>query len=176
MAAISKNDSISADGATTDGGTQDIAARLNAIEKGSDMVSVNECSIESVLDAERRRGEALVAKDLVALRELLAEDLSHSHTRGVTDTLESFLHFVEHDIRYLDMQRDDLTVRLFGSVAIMTGNQTNRIEIRSASEPMTSRSCALQIWIWRNGRWQMNAFQSTTLPTTAEDRYSSYRR
>lgn len=53
-------------------------------------------TIEAVLDAERRRGAALVERDIDTLRELLARELTHTHTRGVTDNLASFLHFVEH--------------------------------------------------------------------------------
>jgi hypothetical protein len=69
-------------------------------------------AVEAVIDAERRRGRALVARDLATLRELLSPDLTPTHTRGVTDNLASFLHFVEYDITYLSTSREDVEVRL----------------------------------------------------------------
>lgn len=130
-------------------------------------------SVEGVLDAERRRGEALVARDMEALRGMLAPELTHTHTRGVTDTLESFLHFVEHDITFLSVERHSLNVRLYGDVAVMTGAQANLVQ-PAGKEPVLSRSQALQIWQWRSDRWTMVAFQSTTLPAGLSDPFSSY--
>jgi hypothetical protein len=130
-------------------------------------------TIEGVIAAERRRGEALVAGDLAALRDILAPELTHTHTRGVTDDLPAFLHFVEHDMAFLEIERGPLTVRLFGDVAVMTGTSTNLVKPRD-KEPILSRSQALQVWQWRSRRWVMLAFQSTTLPSQTADPFSSY--
>ena len=115
-----------------------------------------------------------MAADIEALQSMLTPDLTHTHTRGVTDNRESFLHFVRHDIRFLAVNRQDLAVRLVGTVAIITGNQFNHIQICGMAEPMVSRSTALQVWTWQDGTWWLKAFQSTNLPIEAIDPHSSY--
>ena len=132
-------------------------------------------TVEAVIDAERRRGQALVGRDLTSLRELLSPDLTHTHTRGVTDDLASFLHFVEHDITFLSVSRDDVAVRLSGDIAVMTGKSTNHVQPRGR-DPICSRAQVLQVWHWIDGRWSQIAFQSTTLPVNEKDPYSSYPR
>jgi Domain of unknown function (DUF4440) len=131
-------------------------------------------TVETVLDAERRRGRALVARDLATLREVLSPDLTHTHTRGVTDNLASFLHFVEHDIIYLSASREDVEVRLFGDIAVMTGKSTNHVQL-NGRDPICSRAQVLQVWQRQDGRWSQIAFQSTTLPASETDPFSSYR-
>lgn len=128
---------------------------------------------EGVLAAEQRRTAALVASDLETLRDILAPELTHTHTRGLTDDLVSFLHFVEHDIAFLKIERGALTVKMFGDVAVMSGTSANLVKPRG-KEAILSRSQVLQVWHWRNARWVMEAFQSTTLPALAEDAFSSY--
>jgi Domain of unknown function (DUF4440) len=138
------------------------------------MASESRPTVEAVLDAERRRGMAQVARDLATLRELLSPDLTHTHTRGVTDNLESFLHFFEHDITFLSASREDVEVRLLGDVAIMIGKSFNYVQLRGR-EAVCFRAQVLQVWQWRGGRWSQIAFQSTTLPANEGDPYSSYR-
>ena len=129
-----------------------------------------EPTIEGVLEAERRRGEALVAEDMDTLEQLIAPEISHTHTRGVTDDFSSFFHFIQHDIRFLEVSRGKLAVRLIGTVAVMIGPQANRVQIRRTGESVLSRSQALQVWEWRGQRWMMIAFQSTTLPANDDPR------
>jgi Domain of unknown function (DUF4440) len=137
-------------------------------------VSETRPTVEAVLDPERQRGRALVARDLATLRELLSPELTHTHTRGVTDNLASFLHFVEHDITYLSANREDLEVCLCGDLAVMTGKSTNHVRLRGR-DPVCSRAQVLQVWQWRGGHWQLIAFQSTTLLANEIDPCSIYR-
>ncbi len=117
-----------------------------------------------VLDAERRRGEALVARDFVALRQIVASDIRHTHTRGVTDDFESYFHFVENELSFLAASRGELEVRLIGDVAVMQGAMKNLVLPKGRSEPLETAAEVLQVWQWRDERWQMISFQSTNLP------------
>jgi hypothetical protein len=117
-----------------------------------------------VIDAERRRGEALVARDFAALRRIVASDIRHTHTRGVTDDFDSYFHFVENDLAFLAASRGDLGVRLIGDIAVMQGTMKNLVLPKGRSEPLETAAQVLQVWEWRDGRWQMIAFQSTNLP------------
>ena len=131
-------------------------------------------TVTSVMEVEQQRVEALLAGDIQALRELLAPDLTHTHSRGVTDTLDSYLHFVQHDIRFIEIQRENMQVRLIGTAAIMDGNQLIRLQSRGMAESIISNSRVLQVWAWKDDQWLLHAFQSTTLSDEPIDTYSSY--
>ncbi|QKR99316.1 nuclear transport factor 2 family protein [Sphingomonas sp. CL5.1] len=120
--------------------------------------------ITGVLAAERRRGEALVARDFAALRAMIAPDVTHTHTRGVTDGFASYFRFIEEELAFLECDRGPLTVRLIGDVAVMTGEMTNRVLPRGKDASILTRAQVLQIWEWRADRWMLVAFQSTNLP------------
>lgn len=124
-------------------------------------------SIEGVIDAERRRGKALVDRDFASLRAMISRDVTHTHTRGVTDDFESYFRFIEEDLAFLEVTRGPLSVRLFGDIAVMSGEMSNLVLPRGRTEPILSRSQVLQLWAWRDGRWMQEAFQSTTLPEAA---------
>jgi len=128
---------------------------------------VEQYSIEGVIDAERRRGKALVDRDFASLRAMISRDVTHTHTRGVTDDFESYFRFIEEDLAFLEVTRGPLSVRLFGDIAVMSGEMSNLVLPRGRTEPILSRSQVLQLWAWRDGRWMQEAFQSTTLPEVA---------
>lgn len=131
------------------------------------MVS-NDRSVAGVLAAETRRGEALVARDFQALRAMILPDIVHTHTRGVTDDFDRYFHYIENDLAFLEASRGELSVRLFGDVAMMSGPMTNIVLPKGRTEPITSRSQVLQLWVWCEGRWMLAAFQSTTLPQAGQ--------
>ncbi|MCM3420235.1 nuclear transport factor 2 family protein [Sphingopyxis alaskensis] len=121
-------------------------------------------NIAGVLEAERRRGEALVTRDFAALRQIVAPDIRHTHTRGVIDDFDSYFHFVENELTFLAASRGGLDVRLIGDIAVMQGTMKNLVLPKGRSEPLETAAQVLQVWEWRDGRWQMIAFQSTNLP------------
>jgi hypothetical protein len=118
----------------------------------------------AVRDAERRRGEALVARDFAVLRQIVAPDIRHTHTRGVTDDFDSYFRFVENELAFLAASRGELDVRLIGDIAVMQGAMTNLVLPKGCSEPLETAAQVLQVWQWRDERWQLIAFQSTNLP------------
>lgn len=120
--------------------------------------------IARLLDAENRRGDALVARDFATLRALISPDISHTHTRGVTDDFAGYFRFVEEKIDFLECTRGTLDIRLFGTVAVMSGPMHNIVRPRGSDAPVRTDAQVLQVWEWRAGRWIMVAFQSTSLP------------
>lgn len=123
-------------------------------------------TVEGVLAAERRRGEALVKRDFDSLRAMISRDVTHTHTRGVTDDFEGYFRYIEQDLAFLEVTRGPLRVRLFGDMAVMSGGMSNLVLPKGREHPLLSRSQVLQIWVWQEGRWMQEAFQSTTLPET----------
>ncbi|WP_176594186.1 nuclear transport factor 2 family protein [Sphingobium sp. EM0848] len=127
---------------------------------------MEEYSIDGVIAAERRRGEALVQQDYDSLRAMISRTVTHTHTRGVTDDFDSYFCYIEGELTFLEVTRGPLDVRLFGDAAVMSGEMSNLLSLKGRAEPILSRSLVLQVWAWRGGRWIQEAFQSTSLPET----------
>ncbi|BAI96206.1 hypothetical protein Sj15T_05280 [Sphingobium sp. TA15] len=123
----------------------------------------NNAEVKAVHEAERRRGKALVAGNHDALAQLLSPTLSHTHTPGHTETLEEYLRFVREDVFFLDIRRDKLTVRLFGTVAVMTGLMDSVIQIRANEQTVSLRAQVLQVWLKQDEEWRLEAFQATAI-------------
>jgi ketosteroid isomerase-like protein len=121
-------------------------------------------AVTELLELEQRRCEALAKDDFHDLREILAPTLTHVHTRGNQDSLESYLAYVGERIDILNVSRRDLDVSVYGDCAVMTGHQTNTARLRGRdTEPIEVEAQVMQVWIKADERWQQVAFQATPL-------------
>lgn len=116
----------------------------------------------AVLAAEQKRCDLIKAHDYVALRELLHPDLIHVHTRGNQDTRESYLKFITEVIEILEVTREDVTVKVYGDCAVMSGVQINTVRARNKDEVVVVKTQLMQVWL-RSGGWRQVAFQATAL-------------
>jgi hypothetical protein len=109
---------------------------------------------------EARRVAAMVARDVGTLEALLADDLSYTHSGGTRDTKASFLrHLVEQasKYRYLGIEFSATEVLpLNAATAVVRG----RAEIRLEAIPPYP-VLFVDVWAYRDGRWQMVAWQAT---------------
>src|SRR2546422_9190042 len=86
-------------------------------------------SIRKVLATEHRRFAAMVHADTVALEQLLAADLTYTHTDGAQNTRAEFLQIVGTGaLRYASIAPETREVRVFGSSAVVTGRSAMRVE------------------------------------------------
>lgn len=120
--------------------------------------------VQGVLQAERQRCEALENDDFALLRGLISKDIIHTHTRGNTDDFDSFFYHIQNRIEFVQCRRGPLTVRIIGNVAIMTGPMQNVVRLRGGSEDIEVSAQVMQAWKWQGDRWQLLAFQATTVP------------
>jgi len=101
-----------------------------------------------------------VPPNRAALEQLLADDFSYTHSTGVmsnkaqeiADTMSS---------QWTSSKTDDMKVRVFGDVAIVTGRQT--LEGTSKGYVSGPRRFT-DIFVKRNGKWLIVAGQSTLAP------------
>jgi ketosteroid isomerase-like protein len=126
--------------------------------------SGDQVAIAELLELEQLRCEALANDDYAGLREILAATLTHVHTRGNQDSLESYLAYVAERIDILNVTRRDLEVSVYGDCAVMTGHQTNTARLRgSDADPVEVEAQVMQVWVKTTGQWQQVAFQATPL-------------
>jgi ketosteroid isomerase-like protein len=128
---------------------------------GSNLASLT----ETLIALERARCGRLMQQDFVGLKQLLSPDLIHTHTRGNTDTLSSYLDFMSRVIQTLELKREDLCVLPLGeSAALMHGKQISRSRLRSTGQEVTVEAMVTQVWAKNaDGQWQQIAFHATAL-------------
>ena len=113
---------------------------------------------QEVMKLERSWNDvASIKKDRAALEQILADDFSYTHSTGVVanraqeiaDTMSS---------QWTSSRTDDMKVRVFGDVAIVTGRQV----LEGTSKGYVSGPRRLtDVFVRRNGKWQVVVGQST---------------
>ncbi|NJO12888.1 MAG: nuclear transport factor 2 family protein, partial [Gammaproteobacteria bacterium] len=90
---------------------------------------------ETLQQIEERRFAAMVAQDLAALEPMLAEELNYTHSTGVTENKTQFLEQIRSgQMRYEALQIEQLDVRTYGNLALLTGRIAARV--RLADQPL----------------------------------------
>jgi ketosteroid isomerase-like protein len=118
---------------------------------------------ESVEQVERRRFAAMVARDIAQLEPLLAEDLTYGHSNGEFENKAQFLETIRAGrLRYVAIGVQELTVRQYENVAIVTGRLA--ISGRAGDRPVELTLRYTDAYVNRDGRWLLVAWQSTRLP------------
>lgn len=115
--------------------------------------------VREVFEADDARHRAMVAHDLDALGNWLADELVYTHATARRETKAEYLHSLTRGrVRYLGVQRSDATVQLYGGAALMIG----RSEIRAISEGVSRVVCNLfqSVWVRSASRWRMVAWTS----------------
>lgn len=125
----------------------------------SDDVSVE----QSALEFQSARFNAMVEEDMEALEHFLADDLTYSHTTGWTETKSEFLSTVEsRKIDYVSMSPEDVEVRVYGDVAVMTGLSRMQGAVGDRKVSFTIRFLDVSRRV--GDSWQLVAWQSVKMP------------
>src|SRR5712692_11933054 len=104
------------------------------------------------LDAELRR--ALTSQDLSALEQIYADDYLHVDSNGVATTKAQRIAELKTGQRiYTSSERDDVRVRIYGNIAVMTSRDTLHGKAISAKLPPQRRTTLA--YSNQNGRLQL---------------------
>ncbi|MEL6984354.1 MAG: nuclear transport factor 2 family protein [Actinomycetota bacterium] len=113
--------------------------------------------------AEDQRWAAQLAADTEALSELLADELSYTHSNGLVDTKASFLDAIANKVfDYRSADRSDVNLNVIGDTAVIAGRVAMLVVAGSREVNLDSRYSA--VWARRDGRWQFVCWQSTPIP------------
>jgi ketosteroid isomerase-like protein len=118
---------------------------------------------QAVLKASQALDEAsLMKKDRATMERLYAEDYMYTHSNGtVLNKTQEIAESMSPDQAWTAHKSDDLKVRIYGNVAIVTGLST----LTGSSKAYVSGPRRYtEVWVRRNGRWQMVGGQSTLVP------------
>ncbi|WP_281278566.1 nuclear transport factor 2 family protein [Paracoccus luteus] len=82
---------------------------------------------------------------------------------GAADTKAGYMQGFREKYSFRDVKRDDLNIRLFGDVAVMTGPLTQRLIVRETGEVMEVRAFTTQVWHRSGEGWVMNTCHNAPL-------------
>jgi hypothetical protein len=117
--------------------------------------------IADLLKCERRRNAALISADLAALDVLFTADLVHIHSTGVQQNRVELLDYVQNAIEYISIERRNLSIRFYGSAAIMTGEMFNTLRLAGKTDVIHAESLVTQVWVQHGDSWRQASFQAT---------------
>jgi uncharacterized protein (TIGR02246 family) len=132
---------------------------------GTVVMAADSKNIEAVKNADRAWAAATVKGDAAALQNLLADDLTYTHSNGETDTKKVYIDNLSGARKYHKIDYESLDARLYanGSTALVTA--VVRIETSQKGGPVNPAHLRfVHFWVHQNGRWQLVAHQSLRLP------------
>jgi ketosteroid isomerase-like protein len=120
--------------------------------------------IAELIRLEHARCEAISKGDIEALSGMLADELTHTHVTGRSEDKPTYLAALRGRPR-TTTRGDDLHVRLYGDVAVMTGTLRNSFSPEEpGGTPREVEIQALQVWVKGDQGWQQVAFASSGTP------------
>jgi ketosteroid isomerase-like protein len=118
---------------------------------------------EAVRKAESDRFAAMLKADVVALDKLLGADLTYTHGDGRVIGKVAFINdFKTGAFKYTTIEPNDMAIRIFGDVAVVTGGAAMHVVNQGA--PADIRIRYTDVHVKRNGVWEMVAWEATRLP------------
>lgn len=122
--------------------------------------SATEAAVRAAEDA---RFKAQTTNDFDALARLLADDVTYTHSSAAVDTKATYIESMRSGrVKYESIEPRDVTVRMYGTTAVITG--AGRFRVTANGAKLDNQLRYTDIWVLREGRWQMVAWQSTKLP------------
>lgn len=119
---------------------------------------------DAVKAAEKAWAVATVAGDEAALKKLLADDLTYTHSNGDSDTKAAFIDNLKTGVRkYTKLDHEGMDVRVYGNTAVLRATANIATSAKGAA-PSPAHLRFLHVWVMQQGRWQMVAHQSLRLP------------
>ncbi len=117
---------------------------------------------QTVIDLDKARMAAMVALDLPALQTLLADDLIYTHSSAKVDGKQSLIEAMTSGANaYTALEASGVTARDLGGVVMVTGQAAMTVSL--SGRPTSFRVRFLDVWVQRDGQWQMTGWQSTRL-------------
>jgi ketosteroid isomerase-like protein len=136
------------------------ALSLAGMLAGCASVSATPPEIEAV---ERARFAAMTRQDVAALDSMLTPDVLYCHSNGMCEDKGQFLATIRGgNIRYKDIRVEKIHARPAAGTYILNGTIT--VDGEQNGTPMTLRIVYTDVYVKRDGRWQLAAWQSTRIP------------
>jgi ketosteroid isomerase-like protein len=112
--------------------------------------------------AERQRFDAMMHQDVAALDTLLDDELTYVHTGGELQSRQQFIDMIRNrTLVYELIAPSDVHVRVYDGLALATGRSQQRV--RNASGVQSFGIRFIEVYVRRDGRWLLTAWEATRL-------------
>src|SRR5258708_4459288 len=116
----------------------------------------------AIIELDRKRMAASVAKDYDTLNQLIGDDLIYTHSSARMDTKQSLIGAMQSGSTvYTAMTPSDVVAQDFGDTVVLTG--VCAISVMSGGKPNPFRVRFIDVYAKRATGWQMVTWQSTKL-------------
>ena len=120
-------------------------------------------SVEGIHEAEERRYKAMIDMNPDALANSLADEFFYHQPNGKTNDKEGYIkQMMTGAVKIFSAERYDVKVNVYGDVATAMGGTRLDIEIGGNRRNVDLRY--LNVWVKRDGRWQLAKRQSAFKP------------
>ncbi|MBC3783904.1 nuclear transport factor 2 family protein [Spirosoma utsteinense] len=117
---------------------------------------------KAVADTERQRFGAQVSKDYAVLDQVLANDMTYTHSNGNTDNKQSYIQSIrDGKSKYDAIDVQELKVRVYGKTAVING--VCLIKANNNGETINTHLRYTDVYVRNGKQWQMVAWQSIKL-------------
>jgi len=119
-------------------------------------------TVQELIKLEREFGDAQPRRDIARLNQLIADDFVATVPPGkVINKAEVIAQVTSPDLEMESLVNDDIQVRIYGNVAIVTARGAARGKYKG--QDASGQFRYTRVWIKREGRWQAIAAQSTMM-------------
>ncbi|MDO8768562.1 MAG: nuclear transport factor 2 family protein [Burkholderiaceae bacterium] len=124
---------------------------------------IDQITHEMVRRWEQRRCEAMLAGDVLTLKDLLSEQAVYVHSTSVRDSRASYLQKISSGaLRYLQLFFSDLDIQISDGVVLVAGCMA--ATVLKDGQQKAVRSTFLTVWLPESGGWRLRAHQGTPQP------------
>ena len=118
---------------------------------------------QAIIELDAKRMQAMAAKDLATLNDILGDDLIYTHSSARLDTKQSLVGNMQSGSTvYTSVEPSEVKAQDLGDVVVLTG--VAQIKVVSNGAPNAFGVRFTDVWAKRGSRWQMVAWHSTKLP------------
>jgi len=118
---------------------------------------------QTVIDLDKKRMQAMAAKDVTTLETLIADDLVYTHSSARLDTKRSLIdNMASGKTVYTAVEPSNVKAQDLGDTVVLTGEC--QIKVTTGGAPNAFGVRFTDVYARRDGRWQMVTWQSTRLP------------
>jgi len=118
---------------------------------------------EAILRLAHARAHALVTKDSLAMRRLLADNFRYINASGMVLSRDEYLeaYVVAAEVRWTSQDLDDCAVTCYGDTAVLTCRVHDRGQMEL--EPFDGTYRSLFVWVRAAGEWRCVVGQTTAV-------------
>ena len=124
----------------------------------------NQAAEQQIRDLTRKWNEASLGMDLKAIDSLYSNDCIFQFQNGQLADKKWVMNLLASgSIKFESIDNEDERIRIYGNAALWT-SRTALVETYNNARP-PGKYLWLRLWSFSEGKWQIVAFQSTTVPS-----------